>query len=465
MNLQRFARYGIPLLLGVAALLLLFREYQSTLEMDRRLLSQRGQTILESLVAGIRAQTRMDRYQPGRLEDFFMAQRIESPGILTLALSSAPGTWIVRVGDETALPDPPGEPGLFWRDKGLVLCTPASFTGPGPGLGPGFGFGAGGERGRRMGRADMPPPPPPEEGRGRRMLEEFEGQDWMEWGDAPIMLSVVLDTAFLRQTQRRAALRFVLSFATLMALAALILWAVQSIDRRRKLLEELLLERERSAHGDQLARLAAGLAHETKNPLGLVRGLAQSLIDDTELTPALRDPVSRIIDETDRVVGQLDAFLALAKPIKPVLTAFDLTELVRDLLELMRQEADERRIGLEMEGQAVTVQADRDLLRRALLNLLLNAIQACEAGNRIIVRLQPGEDGRLNLIVKDTGRGIPMGDLPHVTMPYFSTTPGGTGLGLAIVSEIARAHGWRLDVRSYPGEGAEVTLAGMNTLR
>lgn len=463
MILQRFARYGIALLLAVAALLLLFREYQSTVEMDRRLLSQRGQTILESLVAGIRAQTRMDRYQPGRLEDFFRAQLLESPGILTLALSSAPAKWIIRVGDETALPDPPVDPGLFWRDMGLLLCTPASFTGPGPGLGPGFGFGPGGERGRRMGRADMPPPP--EEGRGRRMFDEFEEQDWMEWGDAPIMLSVVLDAGFLKQTQRRAALRFALSFATLMALATLILWAVQSIDRRRKLLEELLLERERSAHGDQLARLAAGLAHETKNPLGLVRGLAQSLFDEPNLTPGLRAPISRIIDETDRVVGQLDAFLALAKPIKPVLAAFDLSELARDLLALMRQEADERRIALEMEGQPVTIQADRDLLRRALLNLLLNAIQACEAGNRITILFQPGEGGRLNVIVKDTGRGIPMGDLPHVTMPYFSTTPGGTGLGLAIVSEIARAHGWRLEVRSYPGEGAEVTLAGMDTLR
>lgn len=470
--LQRLTRYGVPVLLAMAALILLFREYQSSLDTERRLLTQRGQTILESLAAGIRVQTWMNRYQIDRLDHFLWAQIEESPDILALALSEESQHWILRAGDETFLPDAPKRPGVFWQGSSVLLCVTVSFRGPGPGLGPGPGpgrrgqagpgWGPGPDQGRRMGRIDAPFPG---EGRGRRPPDNLDSADWTDWGNAPIMLSVVLDTGFLQQTQRRAALRFVLSFATLAALMTLILWAIQNNNRRQKLIEELILERERAAHGEQLARLAAGLAHETKNPLGLVRGLAQSLCDAETASPDLRASLTRIIDETDRVAGQLDGFLALAKPVQPVLAEVDLSELVRDLLELMRQEAGERRITLDIEGDPAVVHADRDLLRRALLNLLLNAIQACDAGDRITVRIQPEAEQGLNLSVKDTGRGIPMGDLPHVTMPYFSTTPGGTGLGLAIVSEIARAHGWRLDLRSYPGEGTEVTLAGLDTLR
>jgi signal transduction histidine kinase len=221
----------------------------------------------------------------------------------------------------------------------------------------------------------------------------------------------------------------------------------------------LLVARERATHNEQLARLGAGLAHETKNPLSLVRGMAQSLLDDAGDGQAVYDRANRIIDETDRIVGQINGFLTLARPKTPALEPVALDPLFSGLASLIEQEARENGVAVEVEGAGRSVEADPELLRRALLNLLLNALQACGAGDH--VRLFA--DGA-RIVVEDSGPGIAPEDIERVMEPYFSKRPGGTGLGLAIVEEIARLHGWRCTLVSAPGRSTRVALEGARNL-
>jgi len=139
----------------------------------------------------------------------------------------------------------------------------------------------------------------------------------------------------------------------------------------------------------------------------------------------------------------------------------NLHELGRALDRLLRDEAERQQVRLTIDLED-WVLADPDLLRRALMNLLLNAFKACrKSGDAVTLRVEPETRDLLTLVVVDTGIGIDPEDLPRVTEPFFGKFESGSGLGLSIVQEIARSHGWRLELRSTPAQGTEVRLAGM----
>jgi two-component system sensor histidine kinase HydH len=209
-----------------------------------------------------------------------------------------------------------------------------------------------------------------------------------------------------------------------------------------------------------LAQLGAGLAHETKNPLGLARGLAQSIAEAGDAGAESRRQARQIVDEADRIVGQINAFLALARPAEPVREDVALDHVFGGLQALVQAEAAQAGVSLRAAANGLVVRADPALLRRALLNLLINALRACERGGEIA--LEAGwRAGSVAVCVRDNGRGIAPEDLPRVREPYFTRFPGGTGLGLAMVEQVTAAHGWRLQIESEPGAGTRVTLEGM----
>lgn len=224
-------------------------------------------------------------------------------------------------------------------------------------------------------------------------------------------------------------------------------------------LTQLRAMEERVARSERLAdlgRLAAGLAHELRNPLASMMG-AQELLAQT---PGLDGEARRLIEialrESTRLSQLVTSFLEFARPTPPRHTACDLAALAGETLEAFRNDPAASRIELTQELRPARTQADPDQVRQVLWNLLLNAAQA--AGDRERpgqVRLASGEEGESAfLVVDDDGPGVPEDDRERVFLPFFTTKQLGTGLGLANVHQIVDAHGGTIAVETAPAGGA-----------
>ncbi len=232
--------------------------------------------------------------------------------------------------------------------------------------------------------------------------------------------------------------------------------------RNRLLAAHLDAERLRGEHLAELGQAAAGLAHETKNPLGLIRGLAQRVSGDVDVPPRAREMAESILDEVDTAVARLGDFLAYASTRRPHLQSFDGAELVRRVATLLEPEYEAAGLTLEVSAADIRLLADVEMLKQVLVNLLLNSLHASTPGSTVRVLLTPEARGA-RMAVRDEGCGIPPEVRPSLFRPYVTGRGGGHGLGLAIVGRIAEQHGWTVEVRSpvADGRGTEVTLEGL----
>lgn len=446
---------------AAAAFMLLHQVYRSEVDAQRGLLLERGQTILDALAAGVRAQTRMGRYRDEHLASVF-EELAATPGVRALQLETREGVPVAGAG-ETALFPPEASLGASWTGPQLIMARTARFTGDRSPRGPGFGFGRGPGFGRGRG-------PGPGGGPGGESPPAMAVEEEAPWGPDEYILRVALDTGGLAAAIRRARLQFVLSSAALAAVLGLGTVLVATRTRHRTLQTELVVAQERARQHEELSQLGAGLAHETKNPLGVVRGLAQSILEEPTDRSAAEGggPTSRtkemaraIVDEADRTVGQINAFLALARPAEPEPAPLDMDNFMRGFLPLLKAEAHSTAVEVTYAPSQLTVLADESQFRRLLMNLVSNGVRACgPGGGRVSITLAPhGRDAVL--VVEDNGRGIAPEDLPRITQPYFSRFDGGTGLGLSIVDAIVRAHGWRLTFSSAAGKGSAVYIEGL----
>jgi signal transduction histidine kinase len=227
--------------------------------------------------------------------------------------------------------------------------------------------------------------------------------------------------------------------------------------RAAALRERLAASREQLRALAYLGRLGAGLVHETKNPLGVVRGFAERL-DTVDLPePERRKAVRAIISETDRAVSRLDEFLLLSRPSELRKTEVDLAGLCAELAELLGPDLDARGAGLELASVSGVLTADREQVRRLLMNLLLNAVAALDDGGRVEVRTEPSRAGT-RLLIEDNGRGVPAELRESIFEPYVTGRSGGTGLGLSIARRIALDHEWRLSYEPREGGGSRFAL-------
>ena len=228
----------------------------------------------------------------------------------------------------------------------------------------------------------------------------------------------------------------------------------------RDLREVKSLEKE-LRHKETLAAIgdmAAGVAHEIRNPLSSIKGIAtffRVLMEEREEGRDAREAADVMIAEVDRLNRAVTELLTVAGPTRLALAPHDVGELVERALRLVEQEAESQGVSLHVErGQKpLWADLDGDRVTQSLLNLFLNGLQAMEHGGELRVRLDDLPDA-LQVSVQDTGCGMDEETLKSLFDPYFTTRADGTGLGLAIVHKIVKAHGGSLNVTSRPGEGS-----------
>ncbi len=232
---------------------------------------------------------------------------------------------------------------------------------------------------------------------------------------------------------------------------------LRSQARNHSLRQRVALQEQRREGLESLRLLAAGLAHETRNPLGAIRGYTQLLHEASE-DEQTRSRTALILEQIDHMTDRLDEFLSFARKRLPGRESVDLAELALAVLELLSADAQAADVllSVQSDGDAV-VQGDRRQLQEALVNLVINALQACEPGDRVRLILLPEEDS-VSLTVEDTGAGISSEDVARVTEPYFTTRDQGSGLGLAIVQRIAESHHTTLRVTSTLAAGSRFVL-------
>jgi two-component system sensor histidine kinase HydH len=210
-----------------------------------------------------------------------------------------------------------------------------------------------------------------------------------------------------------------------------------------------------------VGRLAAGVAHEIRNPLSSIKGFATYFKERYHNKPDDLQIANIMIQEVDRlnkVIGQL---LDFARPVKISKKNVSLASLIQNSVKLVERQAEEKSIEIQtgISDNIRTAFFDPDRVNQVLLNLYLNSLDAMEDSGRLSVDVFAGEqNSELAIKVSDSGYGINREDLAHIFDPYFTTKSTGTGLGLAIAHNIVEAHGGRIAVKSDPGQGTAFTI-------
>ena len=243
---------------------------------------------------------------------------------------------------------------------------------------------------------------------------------------------------------------------------------------QRKVAEEQVLQQaaelQRAAQLSFVGELAAGLAHEIKNPLAGIQGAVDILIRRRDKNDPELEALEGMRHEVHRIDNTVRALLDRARPRLVSVKASSLTDIVGRAVNLARAQltnaaARGHRVNLEFDPPAdpITIPIDPAQIEDSVLNLIINAIEAVDGDGEVKIRVERSQNDRAEeeeaiVEVLDNGRGIAEEDLTSIFNPFFTTRPGGTGLGLPAVRRIARAHGGRVEVKSSSGKGSTFSL-------
>jgi two-component system sensor histidine kinase PilS (NtrC family) len=235
-----------------------------------------------------------------------------------------------------------------------------------------------------------------------------------------------------------------------------VICAFQDLTQIRRMEEQV----RRSDRLAAIGELAAGMAHEIRNPLASLSGSVKLLSEELRLEGEGRELMGIVTREVGRLNALITDFLQYASPRPPQLRETSLRELLQETATLIGQTRGALwRIAVVAPGEdAFRAEVDAQMIRQLLWNLTLNAMEAMPGGGTVTVALaEEGEEVRID--VSDSGAGIAAGDLNKVFTPFYSTKEGGTGLGLAIVFKIVENHRGHIEVESTPGRGTTVRVA------
>jgi signal transduction histidine kinase len=244
----------------------------------------------------------------------------------------------------------------------------------------------------------------------------------------------------------------IILLATAAALGSSLAW--RNLAKSSELQLRLVRASEMNTHLKEMNLAAAGLAHETRNPLNIIRGLAQMISKQPGTAAEIQRKSRDIIDEADKVAAQLNEFINYSRPREVRRSKLALSSLVNEVVRALNYDLEEKKISLQIKGEQLSIEADDQLLRQALFNLLLNAIQAVAAGGEIQVVAEKRNATEALIEVRDNGPGVPPERRTEIFKPYFTTQKEGTGLGLAVVQQIVLAHGWEVECLANEPQGA-----------
>ncbi len=471
------------------------REYRHEQSLGQQTLRRQAESIQGALVGGIRSHRRLGRFYRDQLQGT-LDEVAASEDVLAVALLGDDDRILLSAGQSDLLEAyEPGEEDELWEPPIYQLVRafellPASGgygrgggmheAGGGPGgmwrggggLGSGLGGGRGGGPGGGLGGGPGGGLGPPWRGAGQG--PPWQGDDGPDtespdaespfWDGGQFAAVLMLDGSQVEEQRRRAAW----ARGTVIAAGAVVLFCMglawhATVRAAEAHGRAQLLESE-TRHLRDLGQAAAGLAHETRNPLGLVRGWTQRLAG-SKLDPAEhRQQAQTVIEECDRVTARINQFLAFARPSQPQPEPVDVGEMLAELATLLEPDLDANELTLQIgeSAQGETVRADREMLRQALFNLIRNAVQSATVGGTVEVGVYCDRNGRRRIEVADRGPGVAEEKVDDLFTPYFTTRSNGTGLGLAIVRRIAAAHGWQAGYRPRDGGGSIFYLDGMD---
>lgn len=233
---------------------------------------------------------------------------------------------------------------------------------------------------------------------------------------------------------------------------------VRSLSNELSEKNRILERKERLA---ALGEMAAGMAHEIRNPLGGIQLYASLLAKDVEDRPASLSVVRKISDGVKRLEGLVSQVLQFTREIRANVDSADLAEVVEETIELATAAAAAKGVRLVTRGpNPMPVTIDSRLMGQALLNLVLNAVEAVSEHGMVELEYgSGGEDGsQFHLIVQDNGPGIGPEIMDRIFNPFFTTREMGTGLGLAIVHRIVEAHDGAITAANRPEGGARFEI-------
>jgi signal transduction histidine kinase len=431
---------------------------------------------------------------------------LKSSEVIAIALLNVSGQQIAAAGRPMDLTQKDIlQQGEHWGQRAVtfvnVVDLGTSFTGPGGGTNPTVvlpgmrdftNFSAEGPRIRPIPGQERPEPPPRDgpqpdkprdetlassnrpatnmilraggEGRPReggrprrppwlRGMSESDYQSLVQKNTLHDLVLAMSIESFHAASGRDLWLRVIIIFlATISAFGSGLAWhnLVTSSDLQIRLVRASEL----NTHLKEMNLAAAGLAHETRNPLNIIRGLAQIISKKPETPPEIQQKSREIIDEADKVAAQLNEFINYSRPREVRRSALVLGSLMNEVSRALSYDVEEKAVRLDIRGESITIEADEQMLRQVLFNLLLNAIQAVDRNGEIEVAARLSSATEAVLEVRDNGPGVPPDRRTEVFKPYFTTQKTGTGLGLAVVHQIVLAHGWEIECTANEPKGA-----------
>jgi two-component system sensor histidine kinase PilS (NtrC family) len=225
-----------------------------------------------------------------------------------------------------------------------------------------------------------------------------------------------------------------------------------------KRLEEEIRLKDRMA---TIGRMAAGIAHEIRNPLAAMRGSVEILRSHLNLPNSDERLLDILIRESDRLNNFVEDFLSFAKPAQFTHKPLDLVPLLHDsvtLLKNSREVRDKHQVDLNLCAGQIPVFGDADKLKQVFWNLAQNALRAMPGGGVLTITARAADDGGAEIVFQDVGTGMTDGEMAQLFQPFHSGFAGGTGLGLSIIFQIVEDHGGKIHFDSEKGRGTRVTL-------
>jgi signal transduction histidine kinase len=409
-----------------------YHEFSHQREREQASLIRQSDVLRQALLGGVRTRRRLGRMFEEQMQAV-LNEITATPGVIAVRIEDEDQWVSLSAGRTDSLS--PSEASPLWLPQGLQTSERSELR-----LMPaGQGLGGGGPAWLRDMAADENP--------------------------LRLRLTLLLDRTATDLAIRSAAqLRITVAVAGAAVLAAIGLAWIAGMRAIRAQAQTQLLQAEKERL-EELSQAASGLAHETRNPLGVIRGGLQKLLRHGDVTQAPNEgpKLKLLVEECDRVTSRINQFLAYARPQPAEMGAVSIQPLVEELHTLLQPdlEAKQIRLRLRAEDNGDAISADANLLRQVLFNLLQNAIAFSPPGEAVEIEVLRRPANVMAIRVADRGPGVPQHEAPRLFAPYFTTRADGAGLGLAIVKRLAKQQGWSVRYEDRPGGGSLFMIEGV----